>query len=65
MPGLYNLETFFKSFEKKGKTYMIPYKTTLVYETERAYFQMDNLFGGDERLGKYIDGNIKILRKIF
>lgn len=49
--GVYNLETVFRTEQKKGKTYIIPDKTTMVYELERAYFELNNLFGGDERLG--------------
>lgn len=38
--------------KKNGKDYVDLKNPTLTYETKRSYYQFDNLFNGDERLGK-------------
>lgn len=36
---------------KGGKNYIHVIKNKMPYETKRAYFKLNNLFGGDPKLG--------------
>lgn len=48
---------------KKGnKEYITPTSNTFDYTISRAYFQLENLFNGDERLGKNSQLNMKVFR---
>lgn len=44
-----------EEFEKKGKKYWNIKEYGLKIRPEKVYFRFDNLFGGDERLGKQMN----------
>lgn len=59
----YKCTLHYEEEERHGKQYVHFVKNSLTYVLERAYFKLDNLFGGDPTLGgemnKFLDENWK------
>lgn len=49
--SLFNYYLHFTFVEKNGKEFIKPTTSKIEFNTERGYFELGNLFGGDEVIG--------------